>query len=215
MSLEDTSYSPELRQQAHKLFHGDCTFVQGVASSNQLPATTLTEVAFAGRSNVGKSSLLNVLTSRQQLARTSNTPGRTQQLNFFNLRDQLMLVDLPGYGYARRSKTEVKKWHNTVEAYLSGRQQLRRVLLLLDARMGQVKPHDITTMELLDEAAVVYQIVLTKADKVSATDIQKFCDNITALQEQHAAMHPDIIITSSRKREGIEGLRCSLAELVL
>lgn len=213
--MEQAEFSEETKEFAHKLFHGECEFVAGTTTEERIPATTLPEVAFAGRSNVGKSSLLNALTSRTKLARTSHTPGRTQQLNFFSIRDQLMITDLPGYGYAKTSRSKVNQWTSLTEKYLAGRTQLRRVLLLLDSRRGEVRPHDEEIMDLLDEAAVIYQITLTKSDKTSQEDTDKFIKYLSQIQEKHTAMHPEVLITSSRKKSGLDTLRCSLAEIVL
>lgn len=195
---------------ANRLFAGECTFLLGVAGLEQLPASNLPEIAFVGRSNVGKSSLLNALTGRKTLAKTSNTPGRTQQLNFFNLGEKLMLVDLPGYGFAKVPKAQVEAWTRLLKKYLAGRQQLRRVCLLVDARHG-LKESDISMMTMLDQTAVTYQIILTKADKISAADQEKCLEQTRAGLKKHPAAHPDIVLTSSVKREGVEPLRAELA----
>ncbi|MEQ8665220.1 MAG: ribosome biogenesis GTP-binding protein YihA/YsxC [Rhodospirillales bacterium] len=193
------------------LFAGACDFVLGAAQLDQIPETELPEIAFAGRSNVGKSSLINALMGRKALARTSNTPGRTQEINFFNLGGRLMVADLPGYGYARAPKSRVENWTRLVNSYLKGRQQLRRVCLLIDARHG-LKANDRDVMKMLDSAAVAYQAVLTKADKVSASSARSTVAAIEALQKTHTALHPRVIPTSARDGDGIEQLR---AELVL
>ncbi|MEN8197090.1 MAG: ribosome biogenesis GTP-binding protein YihA/YsxC [Pseudomonadota bacterium] len=194
------------------LFARECTFVIGVARIDDLPADDLPEIAFAGRSNVGKSSLINALTGRKTLARTSNTPGRTQQLNFFDLGGRLMIVDLPGYGYAKAPKGEVDRWNRLIRKYLKGRVGLRRLCVLIDARHG-LKVSDRQVMDMLDESAVVYQIVLTKADKVKAGDLAKRREEITAEIAKRAAANPAIMATSAVKGAGIPELRATLTEL--
>ncbi len=196
------------------LFAKECTFVLGVAKPEQIPSTALPEIAFAGRSNVGKSSLINALTNHKSLARTSNTPGRTQEINFFNLDDRLMIADLPGYGYAKVSKSRVKQWTGLVNVYLKGRAQLRRTCVLVDARHG-LKDSDHKIMSMLDTAAVSYQIILTKADKISAGGLEKLLADIAAEAPKHTAMHPEAIPTSARKGHGIARLRAELAALAL
>ena len=171
------------------LFAKECTFLLGATKPTQLPDRGLGEIAFAGRSNVGKSSLVNALTGRKTLARTSNTPGRTQQLNFFDLGGTLVLVDLPGYGYARASRSAVKQWTGLTRDYLKGRRELLRVYLLIDARHG-LKPNDLEIMEELDEAAVSYQIVLTKADKMKGNDLAATIDKTTRAAARHPAAFP-------------------------
>jgi GTP-binding protein len=197
---------------ARHLFAQDCTFVRGVASLDGLPDPNLPEVAFAGRSNVGKSSLLNSLTGRKTLARTSNTPGRTRELNFFNLAGRLMLVDLPGYGYARASKTDIARWNETLRSYLRGRPNLQRLCLLVDARHG-VKAGDEEMMTMLDTSAVVYRVVLTKMDKLSATEQEQVTAKVAAALKSHPAALPELITTSARKNSGIAELRADLATL--
>jgi len=194
------------------LFAQDCVFLGSAAAAAQVPETGLPEVAFAGRSNVGKSSLVNALTGRTTLARTSNTPGRTRQLNFFALAGRLVLADLPGYGYAQASKQDIKAWTGLTRAYLKGRRELRRVCLLVDARHG-LKDSDRAIMAALDEAAVSYQIVLTKADKSKALALDQ-CR--TALAEEIArrpAAHPEVLATSALTGAGIAELRAALAAL--
>mgnify|MGYP003954063195 CR=1 FL=1 len=197
---------------ARHLFAQDCTFVRGVASLDGLPAPSLPEVAFAGHSNVGKSSLLNSLPGRKTLARTSNTPGRTRELNFFNLAGRLMLVDLPGYGYARASKTDIARWNETLRSYLRGRPNLQRLCLLVDARHG-VKAGDEEMMTMLDTSAVVYRVVLTKMDKLSATEQEQVTAKVAAALKSHPAALPELITTSARKNSGIAELRADLATL--
>lgn len=194
------------------LFRKPCDFVIGAADLSLIPATTLPEVAFIGRSNVGKSSLVNALTGRKTLARTSNTPGRTQQLNFFNLNNQLMLVDLPGYGYAKASKTDIAQWNELIRDYLRGRQPLQRVLVLIDARHG-VKPSDMEMMEMLDIHAVSYQLVLTKRDKIKKAESDKLLLKVLEQTKDFPARHPEVLMTSSVKRDGIETLQKTLAAM--
>lgn len=198
------------------LFAQPCTFLRGVNDLGGLPPMSVAEIAFAGRSNVGKSSLVNALTSRSTLARTSNTPGRTQQLNFFELgpvgKAALMLVDLPGYGYARETKSTVAAWTRLVVDYLRGRASLRRVLLLIDSRHG-LKESDREIMALLDEAAVSYQIVLTKTDKLKPGELQLRLEEVGAAIKRHVAAHPSIIATSSVEGSGIAELRAEIASL--
>lgn len=194
------------------LFAKECTFIMGVARIDDLPADILPEIAFAGRSNVGKSSLINALTGRKTLARTSNTPGRTQQLNFFDLGGRMTIVDLPGYGYAKAPKGEVDRWNRLIRKYLKGRVGLRRLCVLIDARHG-LKVSDRQVMDLLAESAVVYQIVLTKADKVKAADLVKRREEIAAEIRKRTAASPVILETSAVKGRGIPELRAALAEL--
>lgn len=194
------------------LFARECQFVIGVAGIGQVPATDIPEVAFVGRSNVGKSSLLNALTGRHGLARTSNQPGRTQQLNFFDLDGRLMLVDLPGYGYASAPKAMVERWTRLLRAYLKGRAVLRRCCLLIDARHG-IKNVDRDMMKMLDTAAVNYQVVLTKADKPSADELARLVDSLAVELSRHPAAHPCVLVTSARDGVGIAALRATLAAL--
>jgi len=189
-----------------------CTCVLGAAGPEQVPDSTLPEIAFAGRSNVGKSSLVNALTGRKTLARTSHTPGRTRQLNFFDLGGRMLLVDLPGYGYARASKTDIKKWSALARQYLRGRPELRRVCLLIDARHG-AKDSDREIMTELDQAAVSYQAVLTKADKVKPQALAAVCDALKRELARHPAAHPHVPVTSARSGAGIAELRAALAAL--
>jgi GTP-binding protein len=196
------------------LFKGPCTFVKGVASVDGLPKDGRAEVAFAGRSNVGKSSLINALTGRTRLARVSVTPGRTRELNFFTLgRDEtLYLVDMPGYGYAQASKSDVKRWTRLIGDYLKGRRELKRVFLLIDARHG-IKPNDNETMTLLDETAVSYQVVLTKADKPKASELAATQAKVASDLAKHPAAYPQILTTSARMGSGIPELRAAIAAL--
>ncbi len=197
---------------ARWLFAQQCAFVTAAVKPHQLPLLELPEVAFAGRSNVGKSSLINALTGQRRLARTSRAPGRTQQINFFDLGGRLVLVDLPGYGYARVARARVRAWTRLVEAYFRGRGNLRRLCLLVDARHG-LKASDGAVMAMLDEAAVSYQVILTKADKVKPVMLRGVEEVLGRELSAHAAAHPDIIITSARKGDGIETLRQTLATL--
>ena len=199
----------ELLEAARKFFLGPCDFVRGVVALDGLPPTDYPEVAFAGRSNVGKSSLINALTGRKTLARTSNTPGRTQEINYFLLAEMLYLVDLPGYGYAKVSKTQKAEWTELVFDYLQGRPNLRRVLLLVDGRHG-IKENDHEVMQMLDVAAVSYQVVLTKCDKLKADEREKRIDEVEADLRKHVAAHPRLVLTSSLKNQGIADLRLEI-----
>jgi GTP-binding protein len=194
------------------LFAGPVTFERGIADMNQLPEGDLPEVAFAGRSNVGKSSLVNALTARKTLARASNEPGRTRQLNFFRLGDALRLVDLPGYGYAKAPKVEIAKWTALTRDYLRGRAPLKRVVLLIDSRHG-VKPHDVDVMDALDSSAVTYQLVLTKGDKLKPTELEACAAATAASIHKRPAAHPEVIATSSETGLGIDLLRAEITAL--
>lgn len=194
------------------LFAQDCRFVAGVDRIEALPPMGLPEVAFAGRSNVGKSSLINALTGRLTLARVSHTPGRTQQLNFFDLGGRLLLVDMPGFGYARAAKRQIRSWAGLIESYLRGRSTLRRDCLLIDARHGAMEA-DRTFMKQLDAAAVSYQAVLTKIDEVKPQDFARRLDLLQSELARHPAAHPDIISTSARDGSGIAELRAAIAAL--
>ena len=199
-------------ERGRRLFAGECRFVHAAAEATQLPPNGLPEVAFAGRSNVGKSSLVNALTGRNSLARTSNTPGRTQALIFFDLAGRLSLVDLPGYGYAKVSKTKSAAWTALTRDYLAGRPTLRRLCLLVDSRHG-LKASDCALMDLLDRAAVVYQLVLTKIDKLAPQLQERMVSEVGAGISHRAAAHPTVIATSARAGEGIARLRAELAAL--
>ena len=199
-------------EHGRRLFAGRCDFVAGIASIDALPPPGLPEIAFAGRSNVGKSSLINALTGRRSLARTSRTPGRTRQLNFFDLGGRLMLVDLPGYGYARASKADIARWNRLVRAYLRGRAGLKRLCLLIDARHGP-SDGDRTLMTMLDEAGVSFQGVLTKADKTSGNALGEREEEVRADLARQIAAHPRLIVTSARTQAGIPELRAELAAL--
>lgn len=195
------------------LFKKDCTFVMGVAKLDQLPPQDRLEVGFIGRSNVGKSSLINAVLRRTHLARTSNTPGRTQELNFFNLADKLFIVDMPGYGYAQVSKSKVEAWTKLMKNYLRGRSTLYRVFLLLDSR-HEVKTADIDMMKMLDESAVSYQLVLTKSDKIKADLLQERREALQDIIKNHPAAYPEILITSAITKDGLDGVREAIASLL-
>jgi GTP-binding protein len=202
--------APELAEAGRLLFARDCRFIAGAGDGGSLPSETLPEIAFLGRSNVGKSSLVNALTGRRTLARTSNTPGRTRQLNFFALGQRLMLVDLPGYGYAAASKTAIAAWNRLVTQYLRGRASLHRVFLLVDARHG-IKAPDRPIMQLCDTAGLSYQVVLTKIDKLAPTMRAAICEGVAAELATHSAAHPEIHLTSAEKGLGIAALRATVA----
>lgn len=209
---EDDAEKAGLIEAGRLLFARECTFMQGVAGLDHLPAASLPEVAFAGRSNVGKSSLINALTGRKTLARTSNTPGRTQELNFFDLGGRLVLVDMPGYGFAQAPKDVVDRWKRLVNGYLRGRAVLRRAVVLVDARHG-LKDVDREVMKMLDQAAVVYQVVLTKADKLKTSELAQVHDRTAEEIRTRVAAHPTLIVTSSEKGLGIPELRAELTSL--
>lgn len=212
MQFSPAEFTDNQKKESAKLFQTPCTFVLGVAKLEQLPQTDLPEIAFAGRSNVGKSSLINAVTGQKGLAKTSNTPGRTQQLNYFNLADKLHIVDLPGYGFAQAPESMVKQWQKVIFAYLQGRVNLKRVFLLIDARHG-IKKVDTEIMEMLDKAAVTYQIVLTKTDKISEKALEKVLSETQKIVSEHPAAYVNILTTSSEKKSGLENLRCEIASL--
>jgi GTP-binding protein len=214
MTTDSPDFTKADLERGEALFRGPCTFVKGVVSVADLPKDGRAEVAFAGRSNVGKSSLINALTGRTRLARVSVTPGRTRELNFFALGPDytLYLVDMPGYGYARASKAEVKSWTRLIGDYLKGRRELKRVFLLIDARHG-LKPNDKETMKLLDEAAVSYQAVLTKADKPKAIELAAIQAGVASELAKHPAAYPQVLATSARTGTGIKELRAAIGVL--
>jgi GTP-binding protein len=203
---------PEAREQGRLLFAGPCDFVKGVTAMDALPPADRLEVCFAGRSNVGKSSLINALTGRKALARASNTPGRTQEINYFALGDARYLVDLPGYGFAEAPKPVVERWQALMRAYLAGRPTLRRAFLLVDSRHG-IKPVDSEIMRLLDRSAVTFQLVLTKADKPGAAALAATIAATAAGLAAHPAAFAEIIVTSAETGRGIETLRAAVAGL--
>ena len=203
---------PIAAEKGRKLFAGESEFVKGVVAMSGLPEADRMEVCFAGRSNVGKSSLINALTGTKGLARASNTPGRTQEINFFTQGPDLYLVDLPGYGYAHAPLAVVDKWQKLLTRYLSGRQTLRRAFVLIDSRHG-VKDVDEEIMSLLDSSAVTFQCVMTKADKVKAKDREKVIEQVRTALSRHPAAYPEIVLTSSEKGDGIATLRSIITGL--
>jgi len=203
----------EVEEAARKLFSGPVSFLKSAPELKFLPDPAVPEIAFAGRSNVGKSSLLNRLANRTSLARTSNTPGRTQELNFFDVGEplRLRLVDMPGYGFAKAPKDVARRWRFLINDYLRGRQVLKRTLLLVDSRHG-LKDVDREVMKMLDDAAVSYRIVLTKADKIKASELADVAERTETEARTHAAAHPEIIATSSEKGLGMDRLRAAVLE---
>ncbi|RKT32113.1 GTP-binding protein [Roseovarius halotolerans] len=199
-------------ERGRKMFAGPVEFLKGVVAMSGLPASDRIEVCFAGRSNVGKSSLINALTGRKAIARASNTPGRTQEINYFTLGENHYLVDLPGYGYANAPLDKVATWQALLKRYLSGRQNLRRAFVLIDARHG-IKSVDEEIMTLLDSAAVTFQCVLTKADKIKAAERDKVLAQVRGKLAAHPAAFPELILTSSEKGDGIATLRAVIATL--
>jgi GTP-binding protein len=208
-------FDADLLESARKTFAGPVAFLKSAPGLQHLPEADVPEVAFAGRSNVGKSSLLNALANRSGLARTSNTPGRTQELNFFDVGDPLRfrLVDMPGYGFAEAPKDVVRKWRFLVNDFLRGRATLKRALVLIDSRHG-IKPVDREVMDMLDAAAVSYRLVLTKADKVKATELTAVRERTAEEARKRPAAHPDIIATSSEKGMGLPELRAAVIEAI-
>ena len=204
--------SPHLLE-ADKFFSVPPEFMLSVARLEQLPADNLNEVAFAGRSNVGKSSLINALFNRKDVAKTSATPGRTQQLNYFCVQKKLYMVDLPGYGYAKAPTAEVKRWQEVLKTYLRGRANLRRVFLLVDSRTG-FKKADEDILKLLDESAVPYQIVLTKTDKVSKTALESLIKETALKLKNHPAAHTKVLATSAEKKTGLDEVRSEIFSFV-
>lgn len=204
--------SPENVKAGEWLFRQECGFVAGAAEVARIPVADRPEIAFAGRSNVGKSSLINALTSRKTLARASHTPGRTQQINFFDLGTQLRLVDLPGYGYAKASKEKIENWNALIVHYLSTRETLLRVLVLVDSRHG-IKDVDAQTMQVLDECGASYIVVLTKTDKMKRAALDAMCIEVEEDLKNFRNAHPSVICTSSDHKYGLEQLRALIAQL--
>jgi len=213
--MEKPEFTPDEIARGEALFKVPCEFVKGVTSIEALPEDGRPEIAFAGRSNVGKSSLLNALTGRKTLARVSVTPGRTRELNFFRLGPQgeFYLVDMPGYGYAKAPKTAVRGWTRLIGDYLKGRRELKRVFVLIDARHG-IKANDRETMKLLDESAVSYQAVLTKADKPKASELEAVIATVEAELAKRPAAYPQVLVSSARTGMGIPELRAAIAGLM-
>lgn len=203
---------PEMQETGRKLFAGGADFLKGVVAMDGLPEPDRAELCFAGRSNVGKSSLINALTNRKGLARASNTPGRTQEINFFTLGPAHYLVDLPGYGFAEAPVAKVRAWQTLLKTYLAGRATLRRTFVLVDTRHG-VKAADEEIMTLLDRSAVTFQVVMTKADKVKPGDIDRTLDQVRGALARHPAAFPELVLTSSEKGDGIPTLRAIIASL--
>ncbi|HEX3487024.1 MAG TPA: ribosome biogenesis GTP-binding protein YihA/YsxC [Micropepsaceae bacterium] len=203
----------EAEEKGRILFAQECEFLRGAANLDGIPPPDLPEVAFVGRSNVGKSSLINTLTGRKTLARVSNTPGRTREINFFRLGGRLLLADLPGYGYARVSRSDSERWTELIFAYLRGRPNLRRAVLLIDSRRGGPLPQDVEVMTLLDRSAVSYQMVLTKTDKLRPGELANVEAQANAEARRHGAAHPELIATSAVTGDGIARLRAALTAL--
>lgn len=210
----DADMQAQMREDGRMLFARPAEFMLSVVSLDALPDPDLPEICFAGRSNVGKSSLINALTNQNGLARASNTPGRTRELNYFHLSNRIRMVDLPGYGYARASKSDIESWTKLTRRFLRGRAPLRRVFLLIDSRRG-IKDPDIDVMAMLDEAAVPYQIVLTKIDKLKKGELDKVKEQVLGKLAKRPAAYPELIITSSEKKTGLEDLRAEIASLAV
>lgn len=211
--MAEQRYTDEQLAAGRRLFSAPASFRLGVAKLEQLPPLKGTEIAFAGRSNVGKSSLINALTGVNGLARASNTPGRTRELNFFDVDQRITLVDMPGYGYAKAPKAEVKQWQEVLRGYLRGRVGLTRVFVLIDARHG-VKAEDREMFDMLDETAVAYQLILTKADKIKPAELASVTAETLAFVKKRAAALPQLFVTSADRHQGFEDLRAEIAGLV-
>jgi len=213
-SSEETSFGKAALEKGRLLFARDVTFMLSAVSLETLPPARLPEICFAGRSNVGKSSLINALTNRKGLARASNTPGRTRELNYFNVDERLHIVDLPGYGYAKASKVDIARWTKLTREFLRGRANLRRVFLLIDSRHG-LKSNDLELMDMLDETAVTYQIILTKIDKLKKGESETVYNRTLKAIAKRPAAFPNIIATSSEKKTGLDILKAEIATLAL
>lgn len=198
---------------AEELFKNDIFFVKSVVNLKQMPVSSLNEICFAGRSNCGKSTLLNTISNKKKLARVSNTPGRTQELNFFLIKDKIYIVDLPGYGYAKAPLEKVSSWQKKIKNYLSKRTNLRRVFLLIDARRG-ITEKDKNFMKTLDNSAISFQLIITKSDKCNEKEIEKNTKQVICNLKKFTTAHPEVILTSSQKKIGINSLRSSIANLV-
>jgi GTP-binding protein len=214
MNQAAKSDEAEWLERGRMLFARPAEFMLSVVSLEGLPTTDLPEICFAGRSNVGKSSLINALTNQKGLARASNTPGRTRELNYFHLSNRIHMVDLPGYGYAKASKSDIEHWTKLTRRFLRGRAPLRRVFLLIDSRRG-IKDPDLEVMAMLDEAAVPYQIILTKIDKLKKGELEKVEAQCISKLAKRPAAHPELIITSSEKKTGLETLKAEIAGLAV
>lgn len=214
LTPEEIQERAETRQKTRRLFEHPCTFVTSVYDLKTLPPQDWPEIAFAGRSNVGKSSLINAVFKKKGLAKASNTPGRTQCLNFFQMDTHLHVVDMPGYGYAKAPKDLVDSWNKMLRLYLKGRVQLKRVFLLIDSRHG-LKANDIEIMDMLDEAAVSYQVILTKIDKIKPPAVQKRVQEVQDTAPKHPALYPEILVSSSEKNAGLDEIRYAVGRVLL